>query len=149
MRKRGQLKCTQPEMRKLTYKAWLIKDGWRGTHICVKWKENVELRLRHMNIQTQGQCWAVITHFYYAQHQDVNNSGRNTLILLCTHIGERVPNHWLLVSHQSPTWIFCDRIYFYFQYTNDIQTNWIIRVMNVALTNVFVYCTASKRALLQ
>ena len=30
-------------------------------------------------------------------------------------------------------------------YTNDVETNWISKVMNATLTNVSLYCTASKR----
>ena len=66
----------------------------------------------------------------------------------------KVPIRWLLVSHWPPTWIFCYRIYFTCIYTcKDVKGTIAIGVMsiamNVMLTNMYVYCTASKRTLLQ
>ena len=64
----------------------------------------------------------------------------------------KAPIRWLLFSHRPSTRIFCawlklsplSRVY-----TNDIRTNRIRVAMNVTLPNVSVYCTASKRTLLQ
>ena len=55
---------------------------------------------------------------------------------------------WLLVSQWPPAWIFCNRNYFYLHISVALN-KWAIGimniVMNVRLTNMFVYCTASQK----
>ena len=71
------------------------------------------------------QFWGF--HFYPSFPWKINK---------CIHAHTEAQICWLLVSHQPPTWMFCDQIYHHYLYFLDVVTNWISVVMNVMLTNV-------------
>ena len=76
--------------------------------------------------------------------------------LLVMAMYHKIPIWWLSVSHQLPAWISeiekFITIVFFFQYktlSNDIGTNRISVAINATPTNMSLYCTTSKRTLLQ